>query len=83
MGMDSDHFFMESFPGVIIMIVTTIMYKNLGVSNEKITFYTRMFMIPWVIKPVWASLVDSYKTKKWLIYSMGICVAVDFVALAF
>ena len=76
-------FFMEGFPGIMIMIVTSIMYKNLGVSNERITFYTGMLMLPWVIKPVWASIVDIIKTKRWWIYSMELCGAAGVVALAF
>lgn len=76
-------FFMEGFPGLMIMTVTTIMYKNMGVSNEKITFYTGMLMLPWVIKPFWASFIDIIKTKAWWIYTMEICASIGFVALAF
>ena len=76
-------FFMEGFPGVMIMVVTSIMYKNLGLSNERITLYTGLLTLPWVIKPLWASLVDIYKCKAWWIYVTQLLMGASFVALAF
>lgn len=76
-------FFMEGFPGIMIMVVISIMYKNLGISNEKITFYTGMLMFPWVVKPIWASFIDIVKTKRWWIYLMELSISMGFVGLAF
>lgn len=51
------------------MTVAALMYKKLGVSNEKITFWTGLLYLPWVIKPLWGPLVDLYWTKrKWIIW---------------
>ena len=76
-------FYMEGFPGIMIMFVLGIMYKNFGISNAKITMYTGMLVLPWVIKPLWASLIDIFMTKRWWIYMMEISVGCLFIAMAF
>ena len=76
-------YYMEGFPGVMIMSVLGIMYKNFGISNTKITMYTGMLVLPWVIKPLWASLIDVFMTKRWWIYMMEIIVGCLFILMAF
>ena len=76
-------YYMEGFPGVMIMFVLGIMYKNFGVSNAEITIYTGALVMPWVIKPLWASLIDIIMTKRWWIYVMEITVGCLFIAMAF
>ena len=76
-------YYMEGLPGVMIMFVLGIMYKNFGVSNAKITMYTGLLIMPWVIKPLWASLIDVVMTKRWWIYTMEIIVGCLFVGMAF
>lgn len=75
-------YFMEGLPFTIIVIVSTIMYKNLKISNADITFYTGFLYIPWMIKPLWSWYIDIYKTKRWWIYTMEILVATSFIGVA-
>ncbi len=74
---------MEGFPGVMIMFVLGIMYKNFGVSNARITIYTGLLVMPWVLKPLWASLIDIFMTKRWWIYMMEIIIGCLFIGMAF
>ena len=76
-------FFMEGVPGIMIIAVLGIMYKNFGLSNSQITLYTGMLITPYVIKPIWASFVDLVKTKRWWIYTMEIVIGAGFVGVAF
>jgi len=76
-------YYMEGFPGVMIMFVLGIMYKNFGVSNTQITIYTGLLVMPWVLKPLWASLVDIFMTKRWWIYMMEIAIGCLFIGMAF
>lgn len=63
-------YFAEGLPYMMVVIVSTVMYKNLGVSNSDIAFYTGWFYLPWVIKPFWSPIVDNYKTTRyWIILS--------------
>ncbi|WP_009034575.1 MFS transporter [Indibacter alkaliphilus] len=59
----------EGIPYVLIITVSVIMYKNLGVSNSDIGLYTSFLYLPWVIKPFWSPIVDLYATKrKWFLW---------------
>ncbi|MBW3467197.1 MFS transporter [Arthrospiribacter ruber] len=59
----------EGIPYVLIITVSVIMYKNLGISNADIGLYTSFLYLPWVIKPFWSPLVDLYATKrKWFLW---------------
>lgn len=61
-------YFASGLPYVVVMTVSVIMYKRLGVSNTDIALYTSWLYLPWVIKPFWSPLVDILKTKRaWII----------------
>lgn len=72
-------YFAEGIPYIIVMTLSVIMYKNLGISNALIGFWTSVLYLPWVVKPLWGPLVDRYWTKRnWIIWMqllMGICFA--------
>lgn len=57
-------------PNATVSIVSTILYKNLGYSNETIALYTSQMYLPWVLKPLWAPFLEPYKTKRWWVLSM-------------
>lgn len=76
-------YFMEGLPFTIIVVVSTIMYKNFGFSNKEITFYTGWLYLPWVIKPIWAWFVDLFKTKRWWIYTTELMVAIGVFTVSF
>ncbi len=47
--------------------VANIMFKNLGMSNAKAAFWSSLFVFPYVIKPLWAPVLEIYKTKKFFV----------------
>jgi PAT family beta-lactamase induction signal transducer AmpG len=58
----------EGIPYVLIITVSVIMYKKLGVDNADIGLYTSLLYLPWVVKPLWSPIVDLYSTKrKWFL----------------
>ena len=63
-------YFAEGLPYVMIMTVSLIFYKRMGVSNGDIAFYTGWLNLPWVIKPIWSPVVDILRTKRWWIVVM-------------
>ena len=73
----------EALPYVAVMTISTIMYKRLGVSNTDIALYTGWLYLPWVIKPFWSPFVDLFKTKRWWIIVMQLCIAFGFAGIAF
>jgi len=67
-------YFAEGIPYVVVMTVSVIMYKRLGVSNAEIALYTSWLYLPWVIKPLWSPLVDVLRTKRWWIVAMQLLI---------
>lgn len=76
-------YFAEGLPYVLIITVSVIMYKNLGVSNADIALYTSWFYLPWVIKPLWSPVVDLLKSKRWWVITMQTLLGVGFSCMAF
>ena len=76
-------YFGEGLPYVAVMTVSLILYKQLGLSNADITFYTSWLYLPWVIKPLWSPFVDVVKTKRWWILTMEVLIGAAFGGVAF
>src|SRR5947207_1596453 len=61
-------YFAQGLPYVVVMSVSVILYKNLGVSNTDIALYTSWLYLPWVVKPLWSPVVDLLGTKRnWIV----------------
>jgi PAT family beta-lactamase induction signal transducer AmpG len=67
-------YYAEGLPYAIVIIVSTIMYKNLGLTNTEIALYTSWLYLPWVLKPFWSPFVDILKTNRFWIVSMQILI---------
>ena len=57
-------YFAMGLPFVAIAAASSLMFKNLGISDSQIAFWTSLIMIPWTLKPVWSPLLEMFKTKK-------------------
>ena len=71
--------FASGFPYAIIILVSVIMYKNLGISNEDIGIYTSLLYLPWVIKPLWSPFIDLHSTKRKWFLSMQLLISIAFL----
>lgn len=60
--------FAMGLPFVALSGASAIMYKNLGISDAKIAFWTSLIMLPWTIKPLWGPFLELYKTRKFFVY---------------
>lgn len=61
-------YFTQGLPYVMVVTVSVILYKKLGVSNADIGLYTSWLYLPWVLKPLWSPFVDLKSTKrKWFL----------------
>ena len=76
-------YFAEGLPYVAVMTISLVLYKQLGLSNAEITFYTSWLYLPWVIKPLWSPFIDLMKTKRWWIVSMQLLIGAAFGGVAF
>ena len=71
--------FASGFPYAIIISVSVIMYKSLGITNEDIGVYTSLLYLPWVIKPLWSPFIDLYATKRKWFLAMQLVIAIAFL----
>lgn len=75
-------YYAQGIPYVVVMTVSVIMYKRMGVSNTDIALYTSWLYLPWVIKPFWSPIVDLFKTKRWWIVVMQLLVGAGLAGVA-
>ncbi|TFV93261.1 MFS transporter [Algoriphagus kandeliae] len=71
----------ESLPYVIIITVSVIMYKSLGVSNSDIGLYTSFLYLPWVIKPIWSPILELFGKKKQWFLTMQLILSLVFLGV--
>lgn len=76
-------YFAEGLPYVAVMTISLVLYKQLGLGNAEITFYTSWLYLPWVIKPLWSPFIDLMKTKRWWIVAMELLIGASFGGVAF
>ena len=74
-------YFAQAIPYVVAMQLSVIMYKDLGISNTDIAFYTSLLYLPWVIKPLWSPVVDMFGTKRGWTVALQLVVAASLVAV--
>ncbi len=76
-------YFSQGIPYVIVMTMSVVMYKRLGISNTDIALYTSWLYLPWVIKPLWSPLVDITQTKRFWVVTMQFLVSFGLALVAF
>jgi PAT family beta-lactamase induction signal transducer AmpG len=60
--------FAMGLPFVALSSASAIMYKNFGISDTNIAFWTSLIMLPWTLKPLWGPFLEMFKTKKYFVY---------------
>jgi PAT family beta-lactamase induction signal transducer AmpG len=75
-------YLIEGIPYALVTAVSIALYKDLGVSNKAIAFYTSWVSLPWVLKPLWSPVVDMMKTRRLWIWAMQLAVGAGFAAVA-
>lgn len=75
--------FADGLPLVAVMTVSLIFYKQMGLSNAAITFYTSWMYLPWILKPIWSPFIDLVKTKRWWVLATQMLLGAAFGGVAF
>lgn len=69
-------------PFVALASACSVMYKNLGISDSQIAFWTSLIMLPWTIKPLWGPFLEMFKTRKFFVYTTQIFTGILFGLVA-
>ncbi|HEC04982.1 MAG TPA: MFS transporter [Thiothrix sp.] len=75
-------YFTEGLPYFAVVVLSTIMYQRLGLSNTESAFYTAWFYLPWVIKPFWSPFVALYQSRRRWIIAMQFILAIGLAGVA-
>ncbi|KIC00698.1 beta-lactamase [Flavobacterium sp. JRM] len=75
--------FASGLPYAVIISVSVLMYKNLGITNEDIGVYTSLLYLPWVIKPLWSPFIELNGTKRKWFLSMQLIISIAFLIVGF
>ena len=73
-------YFSEGVPYAMIASVSVILLKDLQMSNRELAFLTSLLTLPWVLKPLWAPLIDLFWTKKIWFIAMELLLGAGFIA---
>jgi len=76
-------YFTQGIPYVLVVTVSVIMYKRLGVSNSDIGLYTSWLYLPWVLKPLWSPFVDLKSTKRNWFLIMQLIISLALLGVGF
>ncbi|MEE1962797.1 MFS transporter [Allomuricauda taeanensis] len=74
-------YFTQGIPYILVVTVSVIMYKRLGIGNAEIGLYTSWLYLPWVIKPLWSPIVDLNGTKRKWFLGMQLVIALAFLGI--
>lgn len=47
-------YFVQGMQFFVVMLIAGLMFKNMGIPNDKIAYWTGILGIAWAIKPLWS-----------------------------
>lgn len=75
-------YFAMGLPFVVLNMVSVLMFKNFGISDAQIAFWTSLVMLPWTLKPLWSPLPGMFKTKKFFVAGTQFLTGITFALIA-
>ena len=60
-------YFAMGLPFVVLNMVSAVMFKDMGISDARIAFWTSLIMWPWTIKFLWSPFLEIFRTKKFFV----------------
>lgn len=75
-------YFAMGLPFVALNMVSAVMYKDMGVSDSQIAFWTSLVMWPWTLKFLWAPLLEVFGRRGAVVVSTQVLSGVLFGCVA-
>ena len=76
-------YFAMGLPFALVSMTSVLMYKDLGVSDARITFWTSLIILPWTLKPLWSPVLEMFKTKKHFVFATQWLTGISLMFIAF
>ncbi|MFL6658299.1 MAG: MFS transporter [Massilia sp.] len=74
-------YFTMALAYVMLTNVTSIMFKNLGMSNGQASQYASILILAYTIKPLFAPFIEMYRTKKFFVLCAQLLVGLGFIGV--
>lgn len=71
-------YFAMGLPFVVLNMVSAVMFKDLGITDGQIAFWTSLIMWPWTIKFLWSPFLELFRTKKFFVVTTQLASGVLF-----
>jgi PAT family beta-lactamase induction signal transducer AmpG len=75
-------YFTMALAYVMLTSVTSIMFKNLGMDNGRAAEYASYLILAYTIKPLFAPIVEMYRTKKFFVLVTQVAIGIGFAAVS-
>ena len=56
-------YFAMGLPFIAVNLVSTFMFKDLGISDTQIAFWTSVIMLPWTLKFLWSPFLEMFRCR--------------------
>ncbi|MDO9154311.1 MAG: MFS transporter [Paludibacter sp.] len=76
-------YFAMGLPFVALAQASSLMFKNMGITDTQITLWTSLIMLPWTFKPLWSPILEMFKTKKHFVVATQMITGISFALVAF
>ena len=61
-------YFAEGLPAALVTMVSLVMFSTLKIPAEKTLFWTGLFSLPWMLRPLWVPVIDRFGTpRRWTV----------------
>jgi PAT family beta-lactamase induction signal transducer AmpG len=74
-------YFTMALAYIMLTSVSAIMFKNIGMSNGQAAAYASGLILAYTIKPVFAPIVEMYRTKKFFVLCAQVLVGLGFAGI--
>lgn len=76
-------YFAMGLPFIIVNMVSTLLFRGLGIDDARITLWTSLIILPWSLKPIWSPLMEMFRTKKFWVVTTQLVSGLGLALVAF
>lgn len=76
-------YFGMGLPYVALSLVSVIMFTDLGIGKEEVTFWTSLLVLPWSLKPLFSLCMELFGTKRQYVFLTECISALMFGCICF
>jgi PAT family beta-lactamase induction signal transducer AmpG len=60
-------YFAQGLPFFVVMAMSSFLFKDIGIPNDRITFWVNALGWAWVLKPLWSPFLEAVPSKKLIV----------------